>query len=201
MAMHGKFLVYALVAMFVFCEVGLVVTPFLPADSMIFAVGALCAAGAMDIGIVLMVLPVAAVLGDNCNRFLGSKLGHRAFARGTGKLFNDKNRRRANRFFDKYGSKAIIICRYMPFIRVYVPFVAGMSGMRFKLFFPLSVFAGTTWVFLYSLTGYFLGNIPIIKTNFEFVIIGIICVGITPMAMGWLKHRRRKRRMALCKFQ
>lgn len=183
--------VYALIALIVFCEVGLVVTPFLPGDSMLFAIGAMCATGAMDISIVLTALPVAAVCGDNFNRFLGSKIGHRAFASGTGKFFNTNNYNKANRFFEKFGPKAVTICRFMPFFRTFVPFVAGMSGMTLKTFLPWSILGGTGWVCVCTLAGYFFGNIPAVKAHFEFVIVGIICISAIPAAMEWIKHRKK----------
>jgi len=185
-------LVYALISLIIFCEVGLVVTPFLPGDSMLFAIGALCATGAMDISIVLTAFPVAAILGDNFNRFLGVKLGHKAFAKGTGKIFNKKNYDKTHNFFEKYGPKAVTICRFMPFFRTYVPFIAGMGGMSFKSFLPWSILGGTGWVFACVLAGYFLGNIPYIKEHFELVIIFIVCISAIPAFVEWIKHKRQK---------
>jgi len=183
--------VYALITLIIFCEVGLVVTPFLPGDSMLFAIGALCAVGAMDLSIVLTAFPIAAVLGDNFNRFLGAKIGHKAFAKGTGKIFNKKNYDKAHGFFEKFGPKAVTICRFMPFFRTYVPFVAGMSGMKFRTFVPWSILGGTGWVFICTLAGYFLGNIPLVKAHFELVIVFIICVSAIPALIEWIKHRKQ----------
>jgi len=188
-AQHGL-LVYAFIAIIIFCEVGLVVTPFLPGDSMLFAIGALCAAGAMDLRIVLTIFPIAAICGDNTNRFLGSKLGQQAFAKGTGKIFNAHNYNKAHNFFEKFGPKAVTICRFMPFFRTFVPFVAGMSGMSFKTFFPWSILGGTGWIFFCTFAGYFLGNIPFIKSHFELVIVGIICISAIPAVVEWVKHRK-----------
>jgi membrane-associated protein len=185
-------LVYAIIALIIFCEVGLVVAPFLPGDSMLFAIGAMCATGAMDISIVLTAFPIAAVSGDNFNRFLGSKIGSRAFASGKGRIFNTSNYNKAHAFFDKFGPKAVTICRFMPFFRTFVPFVAGMSGMAFKTFLPWSILGGTGWVFLCTLAGYFFGNIPVIKAHFELVIVGIICVSAIPALLEWIKHKRSK---------
>jgi len=185
-------LVYALISLIIFCEVGLVVTPFLPGDSMLFAIGALCAVGAMDISIVLTAFPVAAILGDNFNRFLGVKLGHKAFAKGTGKIFNKKNYDKTHSFFEKYGPKAVTICRFMPFFRTYVPFIAGMSGMSFKSFLPWSILGGTGWVFVCILAGYFLGNISYIKAHFELVVVFIVCISAIPAMVEWIKHKRQK---------
>jgi len=183
--------VYALITLIIFCEVGLVVAPFLPGDSMLFAIGALCATSAMDISIVLTAFPVAAVCGDNFNRFLGTKIGHRAFAKGTGKIFNKKNYDKTHAFFEKYGPKAVTICRFMPFFRTFVPFVAGMSGMSFRSFLPWSILGGTGWVFVCTLAGYFLGNIPFIKAHFELVIVFIICISAIPAVAEWFKHRKK----------
>jgi len=180
--------VYALITLIIFCEVGLVVAPFLPGDSMLFAIGALCATGAMDISIVLTAFPLAAICGDNFNRFLGTKIGHRAFAKGTGKIFNKNNYNKAHGFFEKYGPKAVTICRFMPFFRTFVPFVAGMSGMSFRSFFPWSILGGTCWVLVCTLAGYFLGNIPFIKAHFELVIIFIVCISAIPALVEWIKH-------------
>jgi len=185
------FWVYALITLIIFCEVGLVVTPFLPGDSMLFAIGALCAVGAMDLSIVLTAFPIAAILGDNFNRFLGAKIGHRAFAKGTGRIFNKKNYDKAHGFFDKFGPKAVTICRFMPFFRTYVPFVAGMSGMKFRTFVPWSILGGTGWVFVCTIAGYFLGNIPFIKEHFELVIVFIVCVSAIPALVEWIKHRKQ----------
>jgi membrane-associated protein len=187
-AQYGTW-IYALIALIIFCEVGLVVAPFLPGDSMLFAIGALCATGVMDISIVLTAFPIAAICGDNFNRFWGSKLGHRAFAKGTGRIFNTENYNKAHRFFEKYGPKAVTICRFMPFFRTFVPFVAGMSGMGFRSFLPWSILGGTGWVFLCTFAGYFLGGIPFIKAHFELVIIFIICVSAIPALVEWIRHR------------
>jgi membrane-associated protein len=185
--------VYALIALIIFCEVGLVVAPFLPGDSMLFAIGALCASEAMDIGIVLAVFPIAAICGDNTNRFFFVIIWRKAFAKGTGKIFNTHNYNKAHNFFEKFGPKAVTICRFMPFFRTFVPFVAGMSGMSFKTFFPWSILGGTGWIFLCTFAGYFLGNIPFIKAHFEIVIVCIICVSAIPAVVEWVRHRREPR--------
>lgn len=182
-------LVYGLIALIIFCEVGLVVTPFLPGDSMLFAIGALCATQSMDISIVLTAFPVAAVLGDNFNRFLGSKIGARAFASGKGRIFNTANYNKAHNFFEKFGPKAVTICRFMPFFRTYVPFVAGMSGMRFKTFVLWSILGGMGWVFVCVFAGYFLGNIPAVKARFELVIVAVVCISAIPAAVEFIKHK------------
>lgn len=155
---HGA-LIYGLIAAIIFCEVGLVVAPFLPGDSMLFAIGTLCATEAMDLCIVLILFSVAAILGDNFNRLMGIWFGHKAFAGKDGRFFNQKNLNKAHDFFEKYGTKAVTLCRFVPFLRTYVPFVAGMAEMRWRVFFPFSVLGGTGWVFICVLAGFFLGHL------------------------------------------
>jgi membrane-associated protein len=162
---HGA-LVYGFIAAIIFCEVGLVVAPFLPGDSMLFAIGTLCATGAMDLDVVLILFPIAAILGDNFNRLMGVWFGQKAFAGKNGRFFNQKNLNRAHEFFEKYGTKAVTLCRFVPFLRTYVPFVAGMAEMRLRIFFPFSVLGGTGWVAVCVLAGYFLGNLDFIERYF-----------------------------------
>jgi len=185
-------LIYGLIALIIFCEVGLVVAPFLPGDSMLFAIGALCATGAMDITIVLTLFPAAAIAGDNFNRLMGVWFGHKAFASGKGRIFNKKNHDKAHSFFDKYGPKAVTLCRFMPFLRTYVPFIAGMAGMGFKAFFPWSVLGGLGWVVVCTMAGYFFGNIPFVKQHFELVVLGIISISALPVALEYIKGKMRK---------
>jgi membrane-associated protein len=185
-------LVYGLIALIIFCEVGLVVAPFLPGDSMLFAIGALCATGAMDITIVLTLFPVAAIAGDNFNRMLGVWFGHKAFASGKGRIFNKKNHDKAHHFVEKFGAKAVTLCRFMPFFRTYVPFIAGMAGMTFKQFFPWSVLGGLGWVVACIMAGFFFGNIPFVKQHFEFVVLFIVCLSALPVVLEYLKGKGKK---------
>ncbi|WP_310600840.1 VTT domain-containing protein [Desulfobulbus sp.] len=159
---HHGVLIYGLIALIIFCEVGLVVAPFLPGDSMLFAIGTLCASDAMDLEIVLVLFPLAAILGDNFNRLMGCWFGHKAFAGRHGYFFNQGNLDRAHHFFEKYGTKAVTLCRFVPFLRTYVPFVAGMAEMRLRVFFPYSVLGGTGWVAICVLAGYFFGNLDVL---------------------------------------
>ena len=162
---HGV-LVYGLIALIIFCEVGLVVTHFLPGDSMLLAIGALCASQAMDLTTVLILLPIAAILGDNCNRLMGRWFGHKAFSGRHGLFFNQKNLDRARHFFEKYGAASVTVCRFFPFFRNFVPFVAGMAEMRLRVFLPYSVLGGTGWVAICVLTGYFFGNLEVFNRFF-----------------------------------
>lgn len=158
-AQHGA-LVYGIIALIIFSEVGLVIAPFLPGDSMLIGIGALCATGSMDLTIVLTLFPLAAILGDNFNRLMGIWFGHKAFAGRNGRFFNQKNLDRAHSFYEKYGPKAVTLCRFIPFLRTYIPFIAGMAEMEFKTFLPWSILGGMGWVFACVLIGYFFGNLP-----------------------------------------
>lgn len=194
---HGT-LVYAIIALIIFCEVGLVVAPFLPGDSMLFVIGALCATGAMDMTIVLTLFPVAAIAGDNFNRLMGISFGHMVFRGKEGRFFNQKNLDRAQGFFEKYGTRAITLCRFIPFFRTFVPFVAGMAGVRWRTFFPYSVLGGAGWVAVCVLAGYYFGNLEFIKGHFELVLLTIITVSTLPAAAEYLKKSlSRKRTPAL----
>jgi membrane-associated protein len=185
-------LVYGIIALIIFCEVGLVVAPFLPGDSMLFAIGALCATGAMDLTIVLTLFPVAAVAGDNFNRMMGIWFGHKAFSGKDGRFFNQKNLKKAHDFYEKYGPKAVTLCRFMPFFRTFVPFVAGMAEMRWRTFFPYSVIGGTAWVVVCVMAGYFFGNFEFIKKHFEIVILTIVTISATPIVIEYIRGRRAK---------
>jgi membrane-associated protein len=187
-ASHG-YLVYGLIALIIFCEVGLVVTPFLPGDSMLFVIGALCATGAMELAIVLSLFPVAAILGDNFNRVMGVWFGHKAFSGKEGYIFNRKNHQKAKDFYEKHGPKAVTLCRFIPFFRTYIPFFAGMAGMTFRTFLPWSILGGTGWVFACVLAGFFFGNIPFIKNHFELVVLTIITISVLPVVFEYFKGR------------
>ncbi len=183
--------IYGLIALIIFCEVGLVVTPFLPGDSMLFAIGALCATGAMDMHLVLTLFPVAAIAGDNFNRLMGVWFGKKAFSGKDRPIFNQKNLKKARDFYVKYGPKAVTICRFVPFFRTYVPFVAGMAEMKWNIFLFWSILGGAGWVFSCVLAGFFFGNIPFIKNHFEFVVLSIIGISVVPVAIEFLKSRSR----------
>ncbi len=194
-AQHGA-LIYGLIALIIFSEVGLVVAPFLPGDSMLFAIGALCATGAMDLTIVLSLFPVAAIAGDNFNRLMGVWFGHKAFSGKDGFIFNQKNLKKAHDFYEKHGPKAVTLCRFIPFFRTYIPFIAGMAEMKWRTFFPWSVMGGAGWVFSCVLAGFFFGNIPFIKNHFELVVLTIIAVSVVPVIIEFFKGRVKKAPLA-----
>lgn len=190
---HGA-LVYAVIALIIFCEVGLVVAPFLPGDSMLFAIGALCATGVMDLTVVLTLFPVAAIAGDNFNRVMGIAFGRNIFHhKREGWFFNQRNLERARSFFDQYGTMAVTICRFIPFFRTFVPFVAGLAGMPWRTFFPYSVLGGTGWVFGCVFAGYFFGNLEFIKGHFELVLLTVITLSLLPTLTRYLQRLRSRK--------
>ena len=185
---HGVW-VYALLFAIVFCETGLVVTPFLPGDSLLFIVGTLAAAGGMDIGLVMAVLVAAALCGDNCNYFIGRWTGTKLF----GKFINPHYLKRTHNFYERHGGKTIIIARFMPIVRTYVPFVAGLGAMPYRRYIAFCVAGAALWVGSLCLAGYFFGNIPAVKDNLTVVIVAIVLVSVSPGLFAWLKARSAQR--------
>lgn len=184
--------IYGILFLIVFCETGLVVTPFLPGDSLLFAAGALAASGGLSLSLVVGLLIVAAVLGDTVNyaigRFAGDGL-QRRFPRVVKKEHLD----RTHAFFEKYGGKTIIIARFVPIIRTFAPFVAGAGHMSYRFFMVYNVVGAVLWVVLCSLAGYFFGNLAFVKNNFSAVILAIIVISILPAVVEILRERRRAR--------
>jgi membrane-associated protein len=189
-ARHGAW-VYALLFAIVFTETGVVVMPFLPGDSLLFVVGALAAAGGMDIVTVMAVLVAAALTGDNCNYWIGRWVGPRVFRAERSRWFNPRHLQRTHAFYERYGGQAIIIARFVPIVRTYVPFVAGIGTMSYARFLAFSVAGALLWVTSLCLAGYWFGNIPLVKDNLGVVIVAIIAISVMPIALGWLRARRR----------
>jgi membrane-associated protein len=185
---HGN-LTYVIIFLIIFCETGLVVTPFLPGDSLIFAIGTLCAVSSLNIWVVLIILPIAAIAGDNVNYWIGNKFGAKLFQKENSRFFNKQNLDKAHSFYEKYGGIAITICRFAPILRTFVPFVSGMVKMSFAKFTFYNIIGGIAWTTIFSLLGYFFGNIPFVKEHFEFVIIGIIFVSIIPVIVEFMKAK------------
>jgi membrane-associated protein len=183
-ARHGAW-VYALLFVIVFCETGLVVTPFLPGDSLLFVVGALAAAGGMHIGVVMALLVAAALCGDNVNYWIGRWTGMRLF----GRWINPQYLKRTHDFYERHGGKTIIIARFMPIVRTYVPFVAGLGAMPYGRYITFCVLGALLWVGSLCTAGYFFGNIPAVKSNLTLVILGIVLLSISPGIIAWLKSR------------
>jgi membrane-associated protein len=193
-AEHGAW-VYALLFVIVFCETGLVVTPFLPGDSLLFVVGALAAAGGMDIGLVMALLVTAALCGDNVNYWIGRWAGPKVFRREDARWLNRRHLERTHAFYERHGGKAIIIARFVPIVRTYVPFVAGVGTMPYARFLAFSVAGALIWVVSLSLAGYWFGNIPAVKDNLALVIVVIVAISVTPIAVEALRMRLRRREL------
>lgn len=185
--------VYALLFLIVFCETGLVVTPFLPGDSLLFVSGALWAAAGMDVRLLAITLIAAALLGDNCNYFIGRFLGPRVFRWEQSRLFNRRALDRTREFYERHGGKTLVIARYLPLVRTFAPFVAGIGRMHYPRFLSFSIAGAVLWVFSLVGAGYYLGNLPFVKQNLSAIIVGIIIVSLLPLGIEALKHRLRAR--------
>lgn len=179
---------YGILFIIVFCETGLVVTPFLPGDSLIFGAAALAVVGNANIVILYVVFLAAAILGNTLNYKIGNFIGPKIYETNN-RFIKKKYLDDAHSFFDKYGGFTIIITRFMPIIRTFAPFVAGIGAMKFKRFFIFNIFGGFIWVSSFTAAGYFFGNIPFVKNNFEVVILGIVLVSVLPAVYGILKEK------------
>jgi membrane-associated protein len=182
--------VYAILFTIVFAETGFVVTPFLPGDSLLFAAGALCATGELSITAMLALLVFAAFIGNTVNYSVGRFIGPRVFQSGA-RLLNKQYLDRAHAFFEQYGGKAIVLGRFVPIVRTFVPFVAGAAQMTPAMFVFYNAIGAVAWVALCLGAGWFFGNIPIVKNNFSLVTIGIVIVSVLPMVFELISHRRR----------
>lgn len=182
---------YLVLFLIVFCETGMVFTPFLPGDSLLFAVGTLAAVGILDIQGVLFILSAAAILGDSANYGIGRILAPKVFGREKIPFLKQEYLERTKKFFEKYGGKTIIIARFVPIIRTFAPFLAGVGAMRYQRFLLFNVTGGLLWVFLLTLAGYYFGALPFVKENFSLVILGIIIVSILPGVVEFLRHRKK----------
>jgi membrane-associated protein len=189
LAQHGPW-VYALLFLIVFCETGFVVTPFLPGDSLLFVVGALCATGGLSIGLVIVLLVSAALLGDNTNYWAGRWLGPRVFRWEDSIFFSRKHLERTRDFYDRHGGKTIIIARFMPFVRTFAPFVAGVGRMPYFRYLAFCIGGAIFWVVSLTMLGYFFGNIPVVKKNLSVVIFAIIGFSLLPLFVQYVKGRR-----------
>ena len=183
---------YLILFLIIFCETGLVVTPILPGDSLLFATGAFTATGSLDLFTVLILLTVAAILGDMVNYWIGAFIGPKAFQYEKSRLFKKEYLIRTHEFYEKHGGKTIIIARFMPIIRTFAPFVAGIGKMTYARFLLYNVAGGILWIALFVLGGYFFGNIPFVKKNFTLVILAIIFLSILPGIIEFIRHKKRK---------
>ena len=184
---------YAILVLIIFCETGLVITPFLPGDSLLFAAGALAAgSGGLNPTVLLLLLTAAAIVGDSINYAIGSAVGMRVFD-GRYRVLKPEYLERTNRFYERYGGKTIVLARFVPIVRTYAPFVAGAASMSYPRFLFFNVTGGVAWVGLFVLGGYYFGNIPVVQENFGLVVIAIILISVGPLGWEWLKHRRAVR--------
>jgi membrane-associated protein len=194
---HGR-LVYGLLFAIIFAETGLVVTPFLPGDSLLFAAGALAGTGMLDVRLVIVLLFVASVLGDAVNYSVGRYIGPRVFRpegrRGRlERLLNPRHLERTHEFFEKYGGKAVVLARFVPIVRTFIPFVAGAGSMTYSTFAFYNVIGGALWVLICVGAGYLFGAIPVVKDNFELVVVGIVAVSVLPMVIEVLRQWQAER--------
>lgn len=186
---YGAIWVYALLFAIIFCETGIVVTPILPGDSLLFAVGALCGAGVLDVNVILPLLTVAAILGDSTNYSIGRAIGPRVFTEHN-RWLKHEHLQRTQRFYERHGGKTIVLARFVPIIRTFAPFVAGVGRMHYARFLAFNIGGGIAWVFSFVLLGYFFGNQPIIKENFGLAIIGVIAVSLMPIVVEVWRARQ-----------
>lgn len=182
--------IYVILFAIVFCETGLVVTPFLPGDSLLFVAGALAATGGMDIQILIAVLLTAAVLGDNVNYAIGRWTGSHILRWGEGsRFFNRAAYDKTHAFYERYGPLTMTMARFIPLVRTFAPFVAGVARMTYPRYFAFDFLGAVLWVFSLSLAGYWFGNLPVVKNNLSLVIVAIIVLSVLPIAIGWLRQR------------
>jgi membrane-associated protein len=187
--------IYALLFLVIFLETGVVVTPFLPGDSLLFAVGALAAAGVIDIVGILSLLTAAAIIGDNTNYFIGRAVGPRVFTEHS-RWLKHEHLVRTQRFYEVHGGKAVVLARFVPIVRTFAPFVAGVGRMRYRRFLAFDVAGGVLWVCGFGLLGYFFGNTPIVKENFGLAIIAVIFISLLPIGFEAWRARRAGARVS-----
>jgi membrane-associated protein len=186
--------VYVLLFLIIFLETGLVVTPFLPGDSLIFAAGAFAALGSLNLGLLFLVLAGAAILGDTANYWIGNKLGPKVFRKKTGRLFREEYLKRAHGFYQKYGSETIFIARFIPIVRTFAPFVAGIGKMSYRRFLAYNVAGGLAWVSLFLFGGFYFGNLPWVRDNLSLVLIAIIAISFVPIFVEYVKYKRKEKK-------
>lgn len=187
-------LTYVLLFAIIFAETGLVVTPFLPGDSLLFVVGTLAGGGYLNIWFVYITLLIAAILGDTVNYWIGNKIGERVFARENSRIFKKSYLEKTRNFYAKHGGKTIILARFVPIIRTFAPFVAGIGKMHYGTFLTYNIVGGFIWVTSLTFAGYFFGGLPVIKDNFEYAVLGVVFVSLLPMIYELIKHKIDKRK-------
>ena len=187
---------YAILFLIVFCETGLVVTPFLPGDSLLFAAGAIASKGAIDPNFLALILFIAAVVGDAVNYSVGRFIGPKVFEKKDSRIFKQEYLKRTQKFFEKYGSKTIVFARFVPIVRTFAPFLAGVGSMSYSKFGFYNIFGAALWVGIFVYAGFFFGSQPFVEKNFKVVILAIIVLSFLPAVIEVLKARREARREA-----
>jgi membrane-associated protein len=189
--------VYLILFLIIFCETGLVIMPFLPGDSLLFVAGAIAANGVMDVQFLVILLMLAAFIGDNTNYWIGRYLGPKLFSRTDSRILNRKHLEKTNIFYKKHGGKTIIFARFLPIFRTFAPFVAGIGRMTYTTFMTFSAFGSLFWINFFIFGGYFFGNVPIVKNNLSFFILGIVFISIIPGVIqfirSWLGGSRKSK--------
>ena len=188
---HYGYWTYSILFAIIFMETGLVVTPFLPGDSLLFAAGAFAATGVLDVWVLFVLLAGAAIVGDTVNYWVGNRIGPRVFEEDV-RFFKREYLERTQRFYEKHGGKTIFLARFIPIIRTFAPFVAGVGTMRYRKFIVYNVVGALTWTSVFIFAGYFFGNIPIVRNNFGLVVIAIILLSVLPVGFELIQHRLRR---------
>jgi membrane-associated protein len=187
------YLTYGILFLIIFAETGLVVTPFLPGDSLLFAIGAIAARGVLDIYTIIILLIMAAILGDTVNYSIGHLMKDKVLSGEKIKFINPKHIEKTHEFYEKYGGKTIIIGRFIPIVRTFAPFVAGVGTMEYKQFIMYNVIGGFVWIISFTVLGYFFGNMPMVKKNFTLVIFGIIILSILPAIIEIIRAKKKQK--------
>jgi len=184
---------YVFLFLIVFTETGLVIFPFLPGDSLLFAIGAFAARGSFDVVTIGLTLLCAAILGDTTNYAVGKFIGHKLFTKDDSFFLNKKHLKKAHDFYEKHGTKTIILARFIPIVRTFAPFVAGIGEMTYKKFISFSLVGGICWIFSFIPLGYFFGNLPYVQRNFKFVILAIMVISVIPAIVGFINERNKSK--------
>lgn len=186
-------LTYAILFLIIFCETGLVVMPFLPGDSLLFVAGSLCSAVAganLSLGVLFVILPAAAIIGDNLNYWIGRYIGPRIFKKPKSLFFNTEILNRTHQFYDKHGRKTVILARFIPLVRTFAPFVAGVGKMEYMTFLVYGIIGAFVWVITCAGAGYLFGNTEFVKKHFELIILAVIAISLAPAVIAWVQARR-----------
>lgn len=185
--------VYAILFAIIFAETGLVVAPFLPGDSLLFVIGALCGMGSLELQIAMPLLIAAAFAGDNTNYWIGRLLGLRLLNKASPRLIRHEHLEKTHAFYEKHGGKTVILARFLPIIRTFAPFVAGIGTMNYRHYVMFSIIGGVSWIGSLTVAGYFFGNIPFIKNNLTLMVLVIVVISFIPAILEFIKHRRRQK--------